>query len=95
MVEKDGVLEEVRAFFGAHGLRSPLHHALGYEELADYIAEKCTLEEAISKAQQITRNFAKRQITFFSNQFQNHHLFTTPAEVLSWFFNQSPLPNQK
>lgn len=38
---------------------------VGYRELFDYLDGKCTLEEAIDKIKQHTRNFAKRQMTWF------------------------------
>lgn len=45
-----------------------LTHALGYPELCDYIDGHLTKDKAISLAQQSTRNYAKRQTTWFSNQ---------------------------
>ncbi len=38
---------------------------VGYKELFDYFDGKCTREEAIEKIKQHTRNYAKRQITWF------------------------------
>lgn len=63
-----GVLEEVRAFkdkYSEHQFTSP---ALGYEELSDALDEKISLEEAIEISQRITRNYIKRQMTWFRNQ---------------------------
>jgi tRNA dimethylallyltransferase len=37
-------------------------------ELAAYIKGETNLNEAIEKAQQMTRNYAKRQMTWFRNQ---------------------------
>ena len=41
---------------------------LGYKEIIMYLKEKITLEEAVEKLKQGTRNFAKRQITWFKHQ---------------------------
>lgn len=38
---------------------------VGYREIFDYLDQKYTLDEAIDKVKQHTRNFAKRQITWF------------------------------
>lgn len=39
---------------------------VGYKELFDFFEGKCTREEAIEKIKQHTRNYAKRQITWFN-----------------------------
>jgi tRNA dimethylallyltransferase len=38
---------------------------VGYAEIFDYLDGKCTLPEAIAKVKQHTRNYAKRQMTWF------------------------------
>ena len=48
---------------------SPLTKIIGVRELLAYIAGETSLEDAIAKAQQMTRNYAKRQMTWFRNQF--------------------------
>lgn len=37
---------------------------VGYQELFDYFEEACTLEQAVEKIKQHTRNYAKRQLTW-------------------------------
>jgi tRNA dimethylallyltransferase len=47
------------------------HNALktvGYKELYEFIDGKMKLEEAVEKIKQHTRNYAKRQITWFKNR---------------------------
>jgi tRNA dimethylallyltransferase len=39
--------------------------AIGYKEMAGYVAGNCSLETAISSIKQATRNYAKRQATWF------------------------------
>lgn len=46
----------------------PAMKAVGVPELAGYIRGEWTLEAAITKAQQASRNYAKRQYTWFRNQ---------------------------
>lgn len=45
--------------------------ALGVPELISYINVEISLDEAIKKAQQSTRNYAKRQVTWFKNQMKD------------------------
>lgn len=39
--------------------------AIGYKELFPYFAGRCSLEDSVEKIKQATRNYAKRQITYF------------------------------
>ena len=45
--------------------------AIGIKEFFDYFKGKHSYKEALTKSQQKTRNYAKRQITWFSNQILN------------------------
>ena len=66
-----GALEEVRALMRIPGaLAQPIGHAHGVPELAAHLRGEVGLEEAIAKAQQNTRNYAKRQHTWIRNQMQ-------------------------
>ncbi len=64
-----GALEEVRAL-AARGLDPlvPIMKAVGVRELAAHLAGELTLAQAIALAQQETRRYAKRQLTWFRNQ---------------------------
>ena len=68
MVEA-GALEEVRALV-ARGLDPalPAMKAVGVREFAAYLAGETTLEHAVEATRQATRNYAKRQLTWFRNQ---------------------------
>jgi len=50
----DGVSPKAQAMLG-----------IGYKEVVDYLQKNSTLEETISKVAQNTRNFAKRQLTWY------------------------------
>ena len=41
--------------------------ALGVQDLSKYLMGECDLQEAINNAKRATRNFAKRQLTWFRN----------------------------
>ncbi len=64
----DGLLYEVRELFN-DGINSNSVSAIGYKELYKYFRAEYTLEEAIEKIKQHSRNLAKKQFTFFNNQF--------------------------
>jgi tRNA dimethylallyltransferase len=68
MIER-GALEEVRALM-ARDLSPdlPAMKILGVRELAAYLRREISLDAAVEKAQQMTRNYAKRQVTWFRNQ---------------------------
>jgi tRNA dimethylallyltransferase len=71
MVEA-GAVDEVRALLALDlppGL--PILRATGVPEIAAYLRGEVPLEKAIGKAQQSTRNYAKRQMTWLRNQMQD------------------------
>ncbi|HAX92126.1 MAG TPA: tRNA (adenosine(37)-N6)-dimethylallyltransferase MiaA [Rhodospirillaceae bacterium] len=64
-----GALEEVRGLAARHlDADLPAMKILGVPELAAHLRGEISLAEAIAKAQQSTRNYAKRQMTWFRNQ---------------------------
>lgn len=54
---------------------SKLNSIIGYKELLEYINGNVSLEEAIENIKSDTRKYAKRQNTFFKNQFDNLNIF--------------------
>src|SRR3546814_1702078 len=64
-----GSAAEVAALL-ARGLSPtlPLMRAIGVPELAAYVRDEIDLETAAAAARQATRNYAKRQLTWFRNQ---------------------------
>jgi len=67
MINK-GLIKEVRSLYDK-GIKSNSISAIGYKELYSYFDGNCSLEEAIVKIKQHSRNLAKKQFTFFNNQF--------------------------
>ena len=68
MVE-NGLLEEVKLFYDRDMRYKPLLGGIGYKELFNYYDNDITLEEAIDLIKRNSRRYAKRQYTFFNNQF--------------------------
>ena len=60
---QQGLLEEVKKLLSYKNLKNL--QTVGYTELFDYLEGKYDLEEAVSKIKQHTRNYAKRQLTWF------------------------------
>ncbi|HET8829158.1 MAG TPA: tRNA dimethylallyltransferase, partial [Pelobium sp.] len=60
---KEGLVEEVKSLQAYQHLNAL--KTVGYSEIFKYLNKEWTLEQAIEKLKQNTRNFAKRQITWF------------------------------
>lgn len=73
MLEND-VLSEVKSLIDQNfNAESAIMKSHGVPELSKYIKGEWTLEKAIERSQQVVRNYAKRQTTWFKHQF-NHPL---------------------
>lgn len=91
---KDGLLNEVKAFYDKNVRTKPLLNAIGYREIYSYFDGNISLEEAIDKIKQNSRHYAKRQYTFFNHQLPivwfetNYNNFNnTVEEVIDYIEN--------
>ena len=77
-----GWVEEVRGLF-AQGFSktSPAMSAIGYRELTDVVESRSTLDEAVPNIKRATRNYIKRQITWFKRD-ERIEWVRDPAEAL-------------
>jgi tRNA dimethylallyltransferase len=76
-----GLVEEVRSLQQLpDGLGRTSRQALGYKEVLDHLEGRCTLEEAVEILQTRTRQFAKRQHTWFRNLPECHAVPITGDE---------------
>ena len=78
MVET-GLVKEVEYLCHKYGADLPLLNTLGYNEIKQYLAGDISLEQAIALIITHTRQFAKRQRTWFRND-----------PEIDWFDNSSP-----
>ena len=70
-----GALEEVEALLARKlDPKLPIMKAVGVPQIADYLAGNCSKKEAIEEAQKQSRRYAKRQFTFFRNNFITNYL---------------------
>jgi tRNA dimethylallyltransferase len=61
----DGFVAEVAYLCGKYGADLPLMNTLGYAEFRDYLADRLSLDAALEQTILHTRQFAKRQRTWF------------------------------
>ena len=73
-----GLVEEVKYLCNKYGMNLPLLNTLGYAEIKQYLLEEVDLEQAIALTITHTRQFAKRQRTWFNKNKQ-----------INWFDNSS------
>ncbi|MES2558885.1 MAG: tRNA (adenosine(37)-N6)-dimethylallyltransferase MiaA [Bacteroidota bacterium] len=80
LMMQQGLLEEVRS------VRSYQHtyamQTVGYTEIFEYMEGKHTLEKAVELIKQHTRNFAKRQLTWFRKEAPKHWFAPTDIEQI-------------
>ena len=62
----EGAIEEVKKLISLNlDVSLPIMKAHGVPEITNYLSGKMDLEECIKKSQQVTRNYAKRQLTWW------------------------------
>ena len=65
---KNGLVDEVKELLKKYELSLTAKAAIGYKEVIDYLNEKCSLDDCVELIKKRTRNYAKRQVTFFKHQ---------------------------
>ena len=80
MVEQ-GLIEEVRSLWQRGVLKGTAAQAIGYKELIDYFESRKTLDEALRAIQQKSRNYAKRQLTWFQADDRIHWIVYNTVEA--------------
>ena len=80
----EGLVEEVKYLKEKYDLSTTARQAIGYKEILDYLDGKLSLDDAIELIKKRTRNYAKRQVTFFKNQF-NSRLFSSKSQLFKEF----------
>jgi len=61
-----GLVDEVKELISKYPQNCQSFTAIGYKEIIEYLNGFCDLECAINDIKQHTRNYAKRQLTYFS-----------------------------
>lgn len=85
---KNGALEEVENFIKLNPQNDlQITKTLGFEEIALFLENKISHEEIQKIASQKTRNYAKRQLTFFRHQFPEKIIFNDAKIALKFLKN--------
>ena len=66
---KVGLVEEVKNLLEKYSLSKTAKQAIGYKEVISFIDGEIDIKECMELVKKRTRNYAKRQWTFFNNQF--------------------------
>ncbi len=62
---ENGIIEETKFLLKKHGRIPNIIYTIGYQEVIAFLDGELTLEEAKDRLKQNTRNYAKRQLTWF------------------------------
>ena len=68
---ENGLLNEVKYLLDNYELSLTAKQGIGYKEVIDYLDNKIKYACCVELIQKRTRNYAKRQVTFFKNQFDS------------------------
>ena len=66
---KAGLVEEVKALLAKYNFSVTAKEAIGYKEVMSYLDRELSLNDCIELVKKRSRNYAKRQVTFFKHQF--------------------------
>lgn len=86
MVE-EGLVEEARALFAIRHLNAL--NTVGYKELFDHFEGKCTLGEAVENIKAHSRQYARRQLTWFRKDRSVHWFHPSACEAIISFITNS------
>lgn len=78
-----GLIDEVKSLIEKYNLSITARQGIGYKEAIDYLEGKLSHEECEELIAKRTRNYAKRQVTFFKNQFDNIETYTNKEDLLA------------
>ena len=67
MIDK-GLVEEVKELLNKYKLSLTAEAAIGYKEVIEYLNGAYSFEECVELIKKRSRNYAKRQVTFFKHQ---------------------------
>ena len=66
---KAGLVDEVKALLAKYSFSVTAKEAIGYKEVMSYLNGEMSLNDCIELVKKRSRNYAKRQVTFFKHQF--------------------------
>ncbi|MBK8483472.1 MAG: tRNA (adenosine(37)-N6)-dimethylallyltransferase MiaA [Saprospiraceae bacterium] len=82
---KSGLVDETKSLLQFRNCQAL--DTVGYKEIISYLDGNITLEVAINLIKQHTRNYAKRQITWFKKESQGNFIDPENKQAIETFFN--------
>ena len=79
----EGLIEEVKYFYDNDIRSKAIETGIGYKELYKYFDKEISLDEALDLIKKNSRRYAKRQYTFFNNQFKDIKWYNTNYDDFS------------
>ncbi len=92
---KEGLLSEALNLYKKYPSSKQLINTIGYRELIPYFKKEVSLEDAIEDIKKDSRNYAKRQFTWFNNQMKvnwfktNYENFNETIEEIIKFIEKN------
>ncbi len=87
-----GLVDEARRLYPYRELNAL--NTVGYKELFDYFEDKCSLDEAVQKIKDHTRQYARRQLTWFRKQKDTKWFLPDEDELILNFINETISRNE-
>ena len=81
-----GLVDEVKKLLNKYQLSNTAKAAIGYKEVIDYLDNQISLEECKELIKKRTRNYAKRQVTFFKHQFK-YQEFESSQKLVDYYLS--------
>jgi len=92
---ENNALNEVKNYLkNINDLSSPIVNTLGFKEILEFLNNKITLDEMQSLASQKTRNYVKRQLTWFRHQFDDIVFCENEEEIFKYLKNNNLFENE-
>ena len=84
----NGAVEEVVEFLESNpNYSGPLDKVIGFKEIREFLNDKISKEELIEKIFVRTRQYAKRQSTWFRNQMKDAIFLESPKQITQTFLD--------
>ena len=85
---EEGLVEEVQSFYNKKIYTKPLINGIGYKEVYKYLNKEISYEEMKELIKKNSRHYAKRQYTFFNNQFDEINWYDVEENTLNQIVNK-------
>ena len=84
---ENGLLAEVNSLLKQYKFSQTAYQAIGYKETIDYLNGETSFDECKELIKKRTRNYAKRQVTFFKHQFETIE-FNNKNDLLEYLLDK-------